>query len=45
MLKTERLVVIGTDCTGSCKSNYYAITTTTAPSSDLEKYVNYVEIQ
>ena len=24
------LVVIGTDCTGSCKSNYYAITTTTA---------------
>jgi hypothetical protein len=25
------LVVIGTDCTGSCKSNYYTITTTTAP--------------
>jgi hypothetical protein len=24
------LVMIGTDCTGSCKSNYYAITTTTA---------------
>ena len=23
-------VVIGTDCTGSCKSNYYTITTTTA---------------
>jgi hypothetical protein len=23
------LVVIGTDCIGSCKSNYYAITTTT----------------
>jgi hypothetical protein len=25
------LVVIGTDCTGSWKSNYYTITTTTAP--------------
>ena len=25
-------VVIGTNCTGSCKSNYHAITTTTAPS-------------
>ena len=24
-------VVIGTDCTGSCKSNYHTITTTTAP--------------
>ena len=24
-------VVIGTDCIGSCKSNYYKITTTTAP--------------
>jgi tryptophan synthase alpha subunit len=33
---TERLsmlVVIGTDCIGSYKSNYYAITTTTAPSN------------
>ena len=25
------LVVIGTDCIGSCKSNYYKITTTMAP--------------
>ena len=25
------LVVIGTDCTGSCKSNYHTITTMTAP--------------
>jgi len=25
------LVVKGTDCIGSCKSNYHAITTTTAP--------------
>ena len=26
-------VVIGTDCIGSCKSNYYTITATTAPFS------------
>jgi hypothetical protein len=25
------LVVIGTDCIGSCKSNYHMLTTTTAP--------------
>ena len=25
-------VVIGTDCTGSCKSKYYMITTTTSPN-------------
>ena len=29
------LVVIGTDCTGSCKSNHHTITTTTAPPSSL----------
>jgi hypothetical protein len=28
------LVVIGTDCTGNCKSNYHTITTTTAPFSN-----------
>jgi hypothetical protein len=27
------LVVIGTDCIGSCKSNYHTITSTTAPTS------------
>jgi hypothetical protein len=27
------LVVIGTDCTGSCNSNHHAITTTAAPVS------------
>ena len=32
--KILTLVVIGTDCIGSCKSNYHTITTTTAP----EKY-------
>ena len=30
--KLTSLVVIGTDCTGSCKSNYHTITTTTAPN-------------
>jgi hypothetical protein len=29
--KLTMLVVIGTDCIGSCKSNYHTITTTTAP--------------
>ena len=28
------LVVIGTDCTGSCKSNYHTITTTTTPKQN-----------
>jgi hypothetical protein len=28
--KLTNLVVIGIDCTGSCKSNYHTITTTTA---------------
>jgi hypothetical protein len=28
-------VVIGTDCIGSCKSNYHTITAMTAPSLDL----------
>ena len=28
------LVVIGTDCIGSCKSNYHKITITTGPQSD-----------
>ena len=31
-VRTHNLV-IGTDCTGSCKSNYHTITTTTAPFS------------
>ena len=30
-LELTTLVVIGTDCVGSYKSNYHAITTTTAP--------------
>ena len=40
------LVVIGTDCTGSCKSNYHTITTMTVPrfneegkSGQLFKYI------
>ena len=30
-IELTTLVVIGTDCTGSCKSNYHTIMTTTAP--------------
>ena len=30
-VRTPTLVVIGTDWTGSCKSNYHTITTTSAP--------------
>jgi hypothetical protein len=30
-VQTTTSVVIGTDCIGSCKSNYHPITTTTAP--------------
>jgi hypothetical protein len=29
--KLTTLAVIGTDCTGSCKSNYHTITTMNAP--------------
>ena len=40
-------VVIGTDCLGSCKSNYHTITATTSPwkslSSDVS-YSNYVTV-
>ena len=31
-LKLTTLVKIGTDCIGSCKSNYHTITTTTSPA-------------
>ena len=30
-VRTHNLMEIGTDCTGSCKSNYHAITTTATP--------------
>jgi hypothetical protein len=33
-------VMIGTDCIGSCKSNYHIITTTTAPHKDLRNNKN-----
>ena len=29
-IRTHTLVVTGTDCTGSCKSNYHTITATSA---------------
>jgi hypothetical protein len=31
VISSTKLVVMGSDCTGSCKSNYHMITTTTAP--------------
>jgi hypothetical protein len=33
------IVVIGTDCTGSCKSNYHTITTTTVPRTSGQRAV------
>ena len=38
------LVVIGTDCTGSCISNYHMITTTSVPliNDDLKTGIMYV---
>jgi hypothetical protein len=35
----QALIVIGTDCTGSCKSNYHTITTTT---KSLDETVNKI---
>ena len=37
-LELTKLVVIGTDCTGSCKSNYRTITTTTTPPVSVETW-------
>ena len=34
------LVVIGTDCIGSCKSNYHMITTTTTPNIDTGSFIS-----
>jgi hypothetical protein len=39
------LVVIGTDCTGSCKSNYHAIMTTTANGTDIQLNNWYAVLQ
>ena len=36
LLELTILVVIGTDCTGSCKSNYHMISTMTAPTPDIK---------
>jgi hypothetical protein len=40
-LNSQLLVVIGTDFTGSCKSNYHTITTTTTPHLNWEMYAMY----
>jgi len=46
-LELTTLVVIDTDCTGSCKSNHYTITTTTTPLiswclTQLQQCFNYI---
>ena len=38
------LVVIGTDCTGSCKSNYHTITTTTDHLTHSVDYLSIVDM-
>ena len=38
------LVMIGTDCTGSYKSNYHTITTTTAPAVKLRTAIKAINI-
>jgi hypothetical protein len=38
------LVVPGTDCTCSCKSNYHTITTTTALSTQMNNYLSHRKI-
>ena len=44
--KLTSLVVIGTDCTGSCKSNFHKITTMTAPwLKDNQHLSNHIEIK
>jgi hypothetical protein len=35
------LVMIGTDCTGSCKSNYHTIKAMTAPKLYIYTFYNY----
>jgi hypothetical protein len=35
--------VIGTDCIGSCKSNYYMVTTTTVPLVHSRKRKNPID--
>jgi hypothetical protein len=38
-VRTHKVSVIGTDCIGSCKSNYHTITDTTAPLNRIGKIV------
>jgi hypothetical protein len=41
--KLTTLVVIGTDCIGSCKSNYHTIMATTAPLQIISRYKTSVK--
>jgi hypothetical protein len=40
-----RVVVIGADCTGICKSNYHRVTTTTAPVPQLDGHKMKTDLQ
>ena len=40
-----RVVVIGADCTGICKSNYHRVTTTTAPVPQLYGHKMKTDLQ
>jgi hypothetical protein len=41
---TTPVMVIGTDCTGSCKSNYHMITTTTARNINIFYRIKHIPI-
>jgi hypothetical protein len=43
-IKLKLLVVIGTDCIDSCKSNYHTITTTTTPFSHI-KIISFFAVE
>jgi hypothetical protein len=43
--KLTTLVVIGTDCIGSCKSNYHTIMATTAPLQIISRYITSVKLK
>ena len=41
-IQTHDLVVIGTNCRGSCKSNYHTIKTMMAPNGTRNIYIKYL---
>jgi hypothetical protein len=43
--KLTTSMVIGTDCIGSCKSNYHTITTTMIPGINIYFYIDLISVQ